>query len=157
MKIRLIIASAFTVLSLSIITSTFVEAKPEIQATAVEETKVTIPEVPEETLVSETIIETAPVEQTIQNTPNTDTQVKSFDELYGEVIVKVLDHERVNPLISMRWNAVVGVIMSHYELRPELFTESTIDTTIDQCMDHYEQFSDNYLFSISIMKNDCGI
>jgi hypothetical protein len=72
MKTKLIIVSALTVISLGFITSTFVQAKPEVATVqetpivtveVVEKPVVTAPEAPQETLVVETVPEPV-IEQT---------------------------------------------------------------------------------------------
>ena len=160
MKTRIIIATAFTVLSLGIVTSVFAtsnqtEEKPVAKSietvSSAGKQGVTAPIEPAEQTQAPAEVQPIKVEEApAVVAPTYVPKEEVFTKALGKLSTELPD----SPL-KLKIAPISGAILGNYETHKELFTVEAFNGTVDRCVAYYETLTPQEM-QLAIAKNDCG-
>lgn len=111
--------------------------------------------------------ETAPIEETANPaplpatepvvSPRLSTPILTREEVWKKVFLTVMNKTAGDPTLSRRNSSFTTAIMSKFETKQQLFTDQSLENTVDRCISHIKTIPDYYEATSSLARNECGL
>lgn len=95
-------------------------------------------------------------EPVVTPTPPPSTPVLSREEMLKKVFLLVNDKTAGDPTMARRTTPLTVAIMSKFEAKQQLFTDQSLQNTVDRCYDYIKTLAPEAVTG-SLAMNECGL